>query len=85
MISGLIVNMYYHAQFHDSLLVAVTTQIRVTCMFILILTGHVIVVHMKTMTVLKCFEITECQQVHTRAYEDRQPHCREYRGCFHIK
>lgn len=59
MISGVIVNIYYHAQFHDSILVVVTTQIRVTCTFVLILTGHVIVVHMKTVIVLKSFEIIE--------------------------
>lgn len=85
MISGLTVNVYYHSHFHDSVLVAVTAQIRVTCTFVLILTGHVIVVHMKTTTVLKCFEIIEWQQVHTRAYVDRQPHCQEYQGCLHIK
>jgi hypothetical protein len=59
MISGLTVNIYYHAQFHDSVLVAVTTQIRVACTFVLILTGHVIVVHMKIVTVLKSFESIE--------------------------
>jgi len=57
MISRLVVNIYNYAHFLDSVLVAVTTQIRVTCMFVLILTGHVIEVRMKTITYLNASKL----------------------------